>query len=151
MRTRALASLFGVGLIALLSGCGGDESKDIALEVARDWVQRNTRGVEAAGSVVSQIGEAVVKELPPAAKVAALLVAGLVEQEIGWTYAEPIKGTDDLYEVTAMGKATITIKIPLTPDRAYDIEVDLLLDVDVPKRQVVSTQLDPSSLRVRRR
>ncbi len=126
-----------------IAACGtGEDEEAVAIEVATNWVDSNISELSEA------VADLVLDEEPALASLAAGGLAGLIRENVSWTYSEPVRLRESRYRVTATAVADATIKIPLLDDRRYVATVPFNLEVDTDARDVVSWLPDLGSVSV---
>ena len=125
------------------AACGtGEDEEAVVIEVASNWVDSNV-------SVISEtVADLVLDDEPALASLVAGGLAGLIRENISWTYSGPVRLRENRYRVTATAVADATIKIPLLDDRRYVATVPFNLEVDTNARNVVSWLPDLGSASV---
>ena len=88
---------------------GGQDSPEVALEVAEDWTSSSGDGV------VDEVANLVVREVRPAPELAGDTLADQIRRRLEWSYSAPTRESDSLYTVTATAAARVTIDVPLLP------------------------------------
>ena len=126
-----------------IAACGtGEDEEAVAIEVATNWVDSNISELSEA------VADLVLDEEPALASLAAGGLAGLIRENVSWTYSKPVRLRESRYRVTATAVADATIKIPLLDDRRYVATVPFNLEVDTDARDVVSWLPDLGSVSV---
>ena len=137
--------IVALGICFVAVSCGGNDSEKVALQAAEDWGKSSINNVSAA------IGEEVTGSTPVLSVLAGAVIEDLLRDRIRWEFSIPVKQSDNRYEVIAKASATISIEIPLLPDKGYDVSAVYELDVDTGRAQVVDSRLDLSSIRINER
>lgn len=129
----------------MLAGCGGDDEKAVAAEVATAWVDSSIDEVSQA------VAELVIDEEPAVASLAAGALSGLVRESLSWDYSDPVRLREGRYTVTATATADVQVKIPLVLDARYVATLPFNLEVDTGAKSVSSWLPDPGSATVESR
>lgn len=122
-------------LLSLSSSCTGENDEEIATNVAKDWTSENIAYVSEA------VAEATISNIQAISSVSASQIEDQINENITWTYSEPTKISDKLYEVIA--QATTTISIPVIG--SYSISAGFKLTIDTEQEEVSDYNIDIDS------
>lgn len=130
LQTAALILLV-IACAVLLVGCGGEDKKQIAAEVAAKWVDTS---IDEASDAVAEL---VIGENPIVTQVAGGVLAGRIRENLSWDYSEPERRGEDQYAVTATATADIKVEAPPLIDKRYVASLPFKLDVDTDSKSVL--------------
>ena len=118
-------------------GCGDSEAerKLQATNTARNWTETSTEPVIA--EIVTLATDRV-----SGASLFSDLIADQIAQLLSWDLSEPVKTTDNIYEVTATVSTQVTLDLPLLGSKTYGASLPYNLRVDVSTASVVSWSAD---------
>ena len=118
-------------------GCGDGEAerKTQALNTARNWTETSTEPVIA--EIVTLATDRV-----SGASLFSDLIADQIAQSLSWDYSEPVKTTENIYEVTATVSTQVSLDLPLLGSKTYKASLPFDLQVDVSTGSVVRWSAD---------
>ena len=70
------------------------------------------------------------------------LIADQIAQSLSWDYSEPVKTTENIYEVTATVSTQVSLDLPLLGSKTYKASLPFDLQVDVSTGSVVRWSAD---------
>ena len=128
-RISALALLV-IACAGLLAGCGSEDKKQIAAEVAAKWTDTSINDASDA------VAELIIGEKPIVTQLAGRVLAGRIRENLSWEYSEPERKGEDRYVVIATATADIKVEVPPLIDRRYVASLPFKLDVDTGAKNV---------------
>ncbi len=133
---RVLVLLACFLLIGIL-GCGDSEAerKTQALNAAQSWTETTT------APVIAEIVTLVTSDVP-GASLFSDVIASQIAELLSWDYSEPVKTTENIYEVTATVSTRVSLDLPILGSKAYEARLPIDLKVDVSSGSVTRWSAD---------
>ena len=78
----------------------------------------------------------------PGASLVSNLIADKIADFLTWEYSEPVKASENMYDVTATVSTQATLDIPLAGEKTYGASLPFNLRVDVDRSAVTEWSAD---------